>query len=154
MIPIDLVKNIELFKGLTADELELVRRLANEESYEINQKLFAEGERALNLYIIIDGEVAIKKQIEGKSGFLPVDTVVPGKIFSWSALTEPRTLTASAWTTKPTRLIAFSGDKLLTLFKENTRIGYVVMFNLAHVISQRLRHISDYLLKHSLKLKN
>ncbi len=153
MVSIKILKDIEIFKGLTPDELQSIRQLTAEEIYENRQKVFEEGDSALKLYMLVEGEVEIKKWVDNKSRQVVVDTVTPGKIFGWSALTEPRTLTASAWTTKPTRFIIFSNGKLRKLFEKNTRIGYVVMFNLAHVISQRLRQTSEHLLKQSVKTK-
>lgn len=153
MVSVKQLKDIELFKGLTPDELQSIRQLTAEENYGSRQKVFEEGDPALKLYMLVEGEVEIKKWVDNKSKQVVVDTVTPGKIFGWSSLTEPRTLTASAWSTKPTRFIIFSNGKLRKLFEKNTRIGYVVMLNLAQVISQRLRHTSEHLLKQSLKTK-
>lgn len=153
MTSIKILQGIEIFNGLAYYELESISRLATEEKYTVQQMIFEEGTPTRKLYVVAEGTVEIKKWINNKSKQMVVDTVTPGKIFGWSALTKPPILTASAWVTKPTRLIAFSGDKLRDLFEKNTRIGYVVMSNLACVISQRLRHISEHLLKYSVRQK-
>jgi len=55
---------------------------------------------------------------------LAIDTVGPGEIFGWSAVTEPFTFTAAAWTIEETELLVFKGDVLRDLFKKNNHIGY------------------------------
>ncbi len=76
---------------------------------------------------------------------LAIDTVGPGEIFGWSAVTEPFTFTAAAWTIEETELLVFKGDVLRDLFKKNNHIGYKVIMKVGAVISSRFRHLSQRL---------
>lgn len=149
MISAYLLRNLELFNGLSDHEIALIAQVSRNEQFSSGQMLFKEGEPAVKIYALIEGEVEILKHDAGN--VIIVDRVVPGKIFGWSALTEPAVLTASARTVKPTKLIVTDNNKLKCLFEKNPRMGYVVMSNLTRVISQRLSHFSKKLLEQNKK---
>ena len=136
MVAIETLKEISIFAGLAEYELEHIAKISHEEVLEEDKRIFAEGALADKLYIVVEGEVAIKITA---CGIITVDTVCDGEVFGWSALTEPYSLTAAAYTTKKTRLIAIAGDVLRDLFGKNNHIGYVVIKELASVISNRLK---------------
>jgi len=136
MVSIEALNEISIFKGLKDYELEQVAKISHEEVLEGDTRIFAENALADKLYIVLEGEVEIR--ITG-CGEIVVDTVKNNEIFGWSALTEPYSLTAAAFTTKKTRLIAISGDVMRDLFEKNNHIGYLVVKELASVISNRLK---------------
>ncbi len=74
---------------------------------------------------------------------LPIDTVGPGEIFGWSAVTEPYTFTAAAYTVEKSELLVVDGRALRDLFKKNNHIGYKVMVKISSVVSSRLRQLNQ-----------
>jgi len=72
---------------------------------------------------------------------LTIDTIGPGDIFGWSAVAEPFTFTAAAWTVNKSRFIILNGEPLRDLFKKNNHIGYKIMFEISSVISSRFRQL-------------
>ena len=139
------LREFVIFKDLTDSELENIAEIAKREMYDANKRIFEEKSWASNLYLVVKGLVVIKLKGEKGVDQLPIDTVGPGDIFGWSAVTEPHAFTAAAWTTEKSEILVFNGKVLLDLFKKNNHIGYKVMSKVATVISSRLRKLNQQL---------
>jgi len=68
--------------------------------------------------------------------------IEPGEIFGWSAVAEPYTFTAAAYTVEDSEIFSIRGDVLRGIFKKNNHIGYKIMIKIAAVISSRLRSLN------------
>jgi len=106
-----------------------------EEEYSTDQVLFRQGQDAEYLYLLLDGQVAIIVEGEGKVVF-PITE--PGSIFGWSALVEPRKYTASAEFAMDSKVLKLDGERLLRLFERFPAEGLLIMRRLAGVIAARL----------------
>ena len=137
------LKMSEIFDGLTDVELENIREMAKEKEYEAGKRIFEEKSIAKNLYLVLEGEVEIRMSRDKGGKQLPIETVEPGGIFGWSAVTEPYTFTAAAWTVKKSKFLVIDGEVLRDLFKKNNHIGFKIMTKIASVISSRLRHMNQ-----------
>ncbi len=145
MITNEELKKFEIFDGLNECELDVIREIAKKEVYEAEKRIFEENSLAANLYLVLKGEVVIQMRGGKNRERIPIDTIAPGEIFGWSAVTEPYTFTAAAYTLRPTELIVIKGDVLRDLFRKNNHIGYLVMTKIAAVISSRLRRLNEKL---------
>ena len=101
--------------------------------------LYHEGEEAKNLRIVEKGQVSIRIE-EGLTKPLTVCIVSDGGAFGWSALVKPHRFTAGAKCLEKTSIIVISGAELLRMCRADTRLGEIVMENLAYLISTRLRN--------------
>jgi len=138
MVNINQLKQFKIFKHLNDREVEIIAGIAREETYEADKRIFEEKALANNLYLALDGQVEIK--IRGdRENYVVIDRIEGGDIFGWSAVVEPRTFTAAAWTTEKTNIIILGGEELGDLFEKNTHIGYRVVREIAAVISRRLK---------------
>lgn len=99
--------------------------------------VFHAGDPALNLYIVIKGEVALEIHVPPK-GTTTLTTVEDGDWFSWSAVLEPRIETASARAVRPTQALAIRGGALMDASVEDPELGFQLCRALAQVISMRL----------------
>jgi len=138
MVTIENLQKFIIFKDLTERELELLCGIAKEVIYEAGIRIFEEKSLARTLYLLLEGKVEIRLRCSD-AGYVVVDSVLPGDIFGWSAITDPHTFTASAWSVEKTRLIAFDADAILDIFEKNNHIGYRVVKTLASVIGRRVR---------------
>ena len=99
--------------------------------------LFREGENHLSLYWIKTGRIRLEMSRK-HSGSTAVLTVGEGDLLAWSALLGDGRMTATAVTMSPTSLLAFDAFKLRDVCDQNHDIGYLVMRNIARLISKRL----------------
>lgn len=135
------LRQANLFTGLSERELAKLSRLCRERFFEPGTTIFPAGIKADDVYILLDGQIAIEIEINlGKRRIVTcVHTVKKGEVFAWSSLVEPHVLTASARCTERARVCAINGNALMDMFEEFPFMGLKVMKNLSSVISSRLR---------------
>jgi signal transduction histidine kinase len=150
-----------LFDELSDDELERVAALCREEVYEAGAIVLTEGTMAKDLYVIIDGKVALETSFSlrpgpGKEGTIDVITQ-QGQAFGWSALSGTHVFTMTARCLQPTKVFAINGADLHSLLVKDLFMGYKVMEGLVAVVASRLRHTKEtlaqvlYITTHDLK---
>jgi CRP-like cAMP-binding protein len=139
MIPIERLRNVEIFRGLKDEELTIAAQFCQEESVSEGVTLCEEGARADKLFILEEGEISIKFE-KGTNYTIQV----PGKILGWSFLVPPNRYTASAVTIAPSRLLVIKRPDFYDLVHKETKMGLKIMDNLAQVVSSRLKAFVDY----------
>jgi len=139
------LRAFEIFQDLTESELENVAQIAQKVEYKAGKRIFAEKSLATDLYLVLAGKVIIKMGEDEYDNQLTTDTISPGEIFGWSALTDPFTFTAGAYAQVDTQLLSFDGERLRKHFNINNHVGYKIMMRIASVISQRIRVMSEKL---------
>ena len=135
------LKKTSLFRGLSDEELAQIAKLCGVRTYAGEELCQAEGQPADQVHFIAKGRIGVEFHIPNiayGSKKIILDTLGPGDIFGWSAL-----LKGTPWSTlrtvEPTEAVYISANDLLNLCESNYHTGYVVMKNLALVITSRLR---------------
>jgi len=109
-----------------------IRRLVKDET------LFVEGERIDNLYIMLEGEVAIENYVPGK-GNVCVFHAQPLDIIGWASLTPViRQREDSGRAVLPSTLLSLKGEPLRQLCEQDHDLGFFIMRRLANVVASRL----------------
>jgi CRP-like cAMP-binding protein len=143
---VNILKQIDIFYGLTSTQLELIANLCQEQTYQDNDIIFLENAHSDELYIIVQGEVDIlvnpalvSDQAENR---LPVTiaTLRHGQSFGEIALVDRglRSATARA-SQKDTHLLILPREKLMLLCDTYPLLGYRLMYNLAADLALKLR---------------
>jgi CRP-like cAMP-binding protein len=101
--------------------------------------VFAEHSTGDEVYIIKKGRVCIELGLKGKPNTATIQKLSVGEIFGELVLVDKRSRSATAICENDCEIIAISRDKLDKLFEEDSRLGYVVMRNLAQLLAERLR---------------
>jgi CRP-like cAMP-binding protein len=141
-----IMKGVELFEGLTDEELEKVISLCQERRYKDNDVIAIQNSPGKDLFIIQEGfvEVAVAGRAGGTSKVI-VNLGVGQTVGEMSLVDQgPRSATVRAINT-PTVVQVITHEAFEKLCETNTQIGYVVMRNMAADLSFRLRqrHLSD-----------
>lgn len=145
------LKRCELFLGLDDNDIQKIVELPSCQvtSYNARETIFKFGETARNLYVLENGQINLVLRLLDSSARPPKPTVVrtitKGGIFGWAALVPPYVRIMSAITREPSKLIALSGNELHTLFENEPRLGYEVMYGLIKVIGSRVWNIEQLL---------
>jgi CRP-like cAMP-binding protein len=129
--------NIRFLNGVAPKHLEDLVDIARVEEYEDGEVLFEEGQQVDDVFLIIQGEVALEVSA---SGLHPqhILTVGSGENLGWSTLLERRHRTATARVTAPTNVIRLDGRQLLALCESNPRLGFEIMRRTAACLATRL----------------
>lgn len=139
MISYDDMKGIDFFKDFTEDELKAVQVICNEESYKAGAIIFNEVTPARYLYILKSGKVSLDIKVASDK-YISILTISNfAEPLGWSALVEPFRFSATARCVEDSTIILVDAMKLLELFKNDYRMGFLVMRRIASLISSRIR---------------
>ena len=113
--------------------------LCSRETHKAGEELFESGQQARHLYILEHGHVALVIRTEAREEVILSTLSKPGDVIAWSALVEPRVLTASAECLTDTRLLKVDAAALESLMDEHPEEGLAFMRMLAALIASRLK---------------
>jgi CRP-like cAMP-binding protein len=166
MIEKDLLKDFPIFSDTPQQYLSEIAQLSKVLKFDLNQTIFQKGEKAFDLYGVVDGEVeliitvrdkiiktdiqyeeSIQTRIETIEKDIIVGSIETSEIFGWSAFINPRLYTTTAKCSKPATIISLPADKVKSIFIKNPKLGYVFTERLSEIISQRLKNTTDKLIE-------
>lgn len=132
---IQLIKNIELFRGLNDDELNIIASQARDISYAAGEVLFAENTSRTFIFLIVSGKVELYKTTAfgeeqiityfGKHDFL-----------GEGSLMEDSPHSTSARAVEDTLALTLSKEA----FKSSGSIALAISSNITRVVSRRMRY--------------
>jgi CRP-like cAMP-binding protein len=136
-----ILRSVDLFEGLSEQELDQVAAICIERRFNPGDLITKEGETGSEMFVITDGFVEILLGERPATSARVVVSLGPGQIIGEMALVDqgPRSATVRA-TSKPTVVQAIQRADLEALCQRETHIGYVIMRNLAADLSFKIRH--------------
>jgi CRP-like cAMP-binding protein len=140
MSPLEILRQVELLRGLSDPQLTQISQLCTMEHYPNGSVIFTQGSQADKLYIINTGqvEVAVRTQ-QGET--YPAVYLGAGQVLGEMSLVDAGRRSASAIAAMDdTQVYVMRGADLTRLCEEDTLIGYVIMRNIAQDLSFKLRH--------------
>ena len=118
---IELMKKVPLFASLGNAQLAQVASIADEVRLPEGKVLTREGERGREFFILIDGEVEVRRK--GRK----VATMVPGEFFGELALVSNRPRTATATALKPVRVLVVKDSSFRSVLLRTPQIALKVL---------------------------
>ncbi len=146
MVELEVLEKVSLLKGLDPGQMAEVQALAAIREYEEGAVLFSEGEKAEFLRFVISGQVDLRFDLplRATSKATTVTTIKPGKSMGFSSLVKPHRYALTGYCTGGKCVIVeVGGEELRALMDEKPEIGYILMSNLARVISKRFRAMQE-----------
>ena len=142
MVTMKDIAGYKLFDGLNETELSAITKLCERRIYETNTIIFDPETVSEDIFLVEEGNEAIQIEIplghhEGK---IVIHTLSRGETFGWAALGSQHVKTAIDRCLEKVNVIAINGKNLIQLLEKNTHMGYIVMKNLADIISARLSY--------------
>ena len=89
------LKSVPIFKDLHTDQLLRIVDVAVEEIYHTNDCIIREGERGDTFFVIIEGNVRVMQNVQGKNEAQKIRTLAKGAYFGEKALLSEDVRTAS-----------------------------------------------------------
>jgi len=139
MDSIKVLEKVDIFRGLSSRQLESLAQVSEERKYRRGEVVFTENSSGAEVYIIKKGKVCIELGLKGKPNTATIQRLGVGQIFGELALVDKRSRSATAICDNDCEIIIIDRVKLDELFKQDSRLGYVVMRNLAQLLAERLR---------------
>lgn len=129
--------SLPLFSGMSLEQIEHVARLGEVRLYRDGERLFAQGDPADRLHVLLSGRVTILfKPHDGD--LLTVAEIDPGGVFGWSSALGRRAYTSSAVGLEDCQTFSLRGDALRKLCELHPETGVTILERLAQVIADRL----------------
>ena len=135
-----ILRNLELFNGLTDQELDKVAIICSERKLNPKDVITTQGEYTDELFIITKGFVEVHLG-EANEDIKILVNLGEGQIIGEIALIDqgPRSATVSAGG-EPTTVQIIRRQDLENICQKNPRIGYIIMRNIATDLAFKLRH--------------
>jgi CRP/FNR family transcriptional regulator, cyclic AMP receptor protein len=138
MISPELLRRYPIFSGLSMENVVDLAKCAEERSIDRDSYINLEGDELKELYLLIEGEIAIISLLPRNGGEIIHSTIGAGELFNWSALIPPYTATAATKAMISSHVVAFDAATLRAKFTEDCDFGYVMVMKIAQVIRDRL----------------
>lgn len=135
---------VPLFAVLTPAALELISRVATDESHALGTKIFQHGDPGDKLYVILEGKVRISRDVPGM-GEEALAVLGPGSVFGEMALLDDAPRSADARVHERCRLLALPKDAFEDLLFMHKDLAYEVLWSVVRMLTQRLRETNDKL---------
>jgi CRP/FNR family cyclic AMP-dependent transcriptional regulator len=146
MVTVAFLKGLDVFNGLSDRQLRKVVALCRELEFKEGETILFEGAHSDEMYMITQGEVEIlvdsapPPECPTGEGKLSITHLGAGQVFGEMALVDRGLRSATVrCVTDDTRLLAIQRENFMALCEEDTRLGFVVMRNLAADLSFKLR---------------
>ena len=155
MVSAGWLKKTELFEALEEPQLNTLLLQASVESFPEGETIFNQGEKAVRLYVLVEGAVDLTIKTEEKIDFMTSKIEKEGAVFGMPSLIEPFRFNVTAICSKPSKVLVLDANHIKKRIEEDPKMGMEVMKKLASIYFNRLNDLRSgvsNLLK-TLKLK-
>ncbi len=135
------LRAVTLFAGLTPRELQILDGLMHRRQYQAGEVVFDEGEEGQGIYIILEGQVELRRAGQADAGRLA--DLGPGSFFGDMALLDRSPRAAQARALSACQLAVYFREDFLALMDTHARIASKIALQLAVQMARRLRERSD-----------
>ena len=140
------LSQVDLFKGLTVEQLEAIAQIISDKKFKKGQLIFSEGDEGVGFYLVISGRVKVYKlSPEGKEQIMHI--FGPGQPFAEVPVFEGSRYPANAEAMERCKLFFFPKKAFISLIQENPSLS----INMLASLSQRLKQFSNLIESLSLK---
>jgi CRP-like cAMP-binding protein len=141
-----------LFEGLTPIEMEAVMACGRIVNFAAGEKVIEESDESWDLYVVLDGRISIEMAVRHHSAReerrKQLALFRKGEVFGDMAFLRGARRSASVTTVDDFTAMVFDRDLLYRLFEEDNRIGYIMVRNLACIMSERVMELNFLLRNH------
>lgn len=141
---LELLRSVAIFKDLDDGELARVSEVCREENFISGEVIFHEGESGNRLYLIVEGEVRISRDVPG-SGEEALAVLKKGSLFGEMAVFDRSERSTDAISNGGTKVITISRSDFELLLDFNRELAYKVLWSVVRLLSGRLRNTNDSL---------
>ena len=155
MVSAEWLKRTELFEAVEEPQLSTLLLHASVESFPEGKTIFNQGEKAVRLYVLVEGAVDLTIKTEEKIDFMTSKIEKEGAVFGMPSLIEPFRFNVTAICSKPSKVLVLDANHIKKRIEGDPKMGMEVMKKLASIYFNRLNDLRSgvsNLLK-TLKLK-
>ena len=140
----ELLRSVAIFKDLDTGELARVAEVCREQAFTSGEYIFREGEAGNRLYLIVEGEVRISRNVPG-SGEEALAVLKPGAMFGEMAVFDRSERSTDAISNGGTKVVTITRSEFELLLDFNRELAHKVLWAMVRTLSGRLRSTNDSL---------
>ena len=140
----ELLRSVAIFRDLDTGELARVAEVCREQTFASGEYIFREGEAGNRLFLIVEGEVRISRDVPG-SGEEALAILKPGAMFGEMAVFDRSERSTDAISNGGTKVITIARSDFELLLDFNRELAYKVLWAMVRMLSGRLRSTNDSL---------
>jgi len=151
----EIFDQLALFEGMNTSQRDLLKSYFMMCECKGEEMIFAQGDVAEYLYVVVEGEVSILfKPDDGPQ--LVVSRIQSGGVFGWSAAFGSGSYTSGAICNTSAKMIRVRGTDLKMLRENHPETGILILERLAALVARRMENSGDHsqvvaFLEHGLK---
>ncbi len=138
----DMLSIMPLFSDFTSRDLDLLLTIIHNRAYAANEYIFYQGDPGIGLYIIIEGEVIIERQLDKEHRYM-LSRFIAGDFFGELALLDDDGRSASAIATTNSKLAVIFKPDLDEFIAKYPKKGIKIIRGISQIVATRLRSIND-----------
>jgi CRP-like cAMP-binding protein len=149
MNSLDFLDQVEMFSGLSDQQLQAIQDTAESAEYKKGDPIFKHGQTAEYLWIVLEGELQLiceSDQALQKDVCEPITFVSEAQTYGWHCFVPPFEYRLSGYcASRHCRLIRLKKEALERLFKKDPEIGFAVMQYTIRAIGTQFQELQDEL---------
>lgn len=135
----EIFNQLAIFEGMDTSQRTLLQAYFVTCECTDDEVIFEQDAPAEFLYIVIEGEVAVRfKPDDGPE--LVVSRIKNGGVFGWSAAFGSGVYTSGAVCTQPSKLLRVRGSDLKMLRENHPETGILILRRLAAIVAERVEN--------------
>jgi HEAT repeat protein len=127
------LRDVPIFRLLEPEDLEQIAGAAREQLYSAGDYLCREGDLGEQLFVLVQGEVEVSKQVDGAAHVLR--TLHSGDHLGELAILREQPRSASVRALTETRTLVLSGDALRSILEDRPEVSLAMLASLADRMS-------------------
>jgi CRP-like cAMP-binding protein len=132
---INLLRDLELFKGLGDGELRKVARLFTQKLFRPGERIFGKDDQGHEAYVVMRGQIDILQE----ENTAPIATLGQGQVFGELSFLDGGKRSALAIAKQGSILLVMQRPQFLEMTQREPNLGLAVMRNIALELTVRLR---------------
>ncbi len=136
------ISAVDLFKHIDLDDVAALLRQSARLDFDSGEKVFVEGEQGYSMYVVTKGEFEVYRTVSAR--YVHIAKIEPGEHFGEIALLVNRPRSASIRATKPSSVIRFSKQAIMS----EHRAAALLFRNMAKQMAQRLISVDEEVILH------
>ncbi|MBW2734608.1 MAG: cyclic nucleotide-binding domain-containing protein, partial [Deltaproteobacteria bacterium] len=135
------LKSCSFFSELDDALLAPLAQVANEQTIAAGAWLFHAGNDAAAFYVILEGDLVVLREQQGRSEVLAV--LHPGDVVAESVLLEPQVHASSVRAEGAGRVLEFPAEEARQALRQDADVAVAILQQVARIMQSRLRYASS-----------
>jgi len=155
MLNLEMIEDLNIFKGFEKSELRKILELCTVEEYQKGNRLFCEGDAAKEMWIVKEGEIQLRFEMPDSKPSTDEHAMSShynekpeSQVFGWSCFIPPHKMSLSAYcVSRRCQVVKISSTKLKNLMAVDPAIGFKIMTYLVQVVGYRYKQMQEEVVK-------